>query len=135
MNLMCVNVLLLQSSQLGSQVNVTCSTSGKTTTYFLPGASGSQIQSLCSQQCSWFICQPDGASSMHHFHVQNIIINYEHVSEPFLLYVYNTFYLSILHCSVNWPFGVALNFPIIRAQIEFSVTSEVIPIQLDVFTK
>ncbi|XWS43730.1 hypothetical protein CRYUN_Cryun16bG0128700 [Craigia yunnanensis] len=40
------------SSQLGSQVNVTCSTSGKTTTYILPGASSSQIQSLCSQQCS-----------------------------------------------------------------------------------
>ncbi|XP_021289159.1 RHOMBOID-like protein 1 [Herrania umbratica] len=40
------------STQLGSQVNVTCSTSGKTTTYFLPSASSSQIQSLCSQQCS-----------------------------------------------------------------------------------
>ncbi|XWS55654.1 hypothetical protein CRYUN_Cryun09bG0019600 [Craigia yunnanensis] len=40
------------STQLGSQVNVTCSTSGMTTTYFLPGASSSQIQSLCSQQCS-----------------------------------------------------------------------------------
>ncbi|XVF76644.1 hypothetical protein PTKIN_Ptkin13bG0283100 [Pterospermum kingtungense] len=39
------------STQLGSQVNVTCSPSGKTTTYFLPGASSSQIQSLCSQQC------------------------------------------------------------------------------------
>ncbi|XP_022767555.1 RHOMBOID-like protein 4 isoform X2 [Durio zibethinus] len=40
------------STQLGSQVNVTCSTSGKTTTYFLPGARSSQIQNLCSQQCS-----------------------------------------------------------------------------------
>ncbi|XVF55272.1 hypothetical protein PTKIN_Ptkin06aG0023600 [Pterospermum kingtungense] len=39
------------SSQLGSQVNVTCSTNGKTTSYYLPGASSSQIQSLCSQQC------------------------------------------------------------------------------------
>ncbi|KAH1090124.1 hypothetical protein J1N35_017381 [Gossypium stocksii] len=40
------------STQLGSQVNVTCSTNGRTTTYFLPGASSSMIQSLCSQQCS-----------------------------------------------------------------------------------
>ncbi|XP_039042182.1 RHOMBOID-like protein 4 [Hibiscus syriacus] len=39
------------STQLGSQVNVTCSPSGKTTTYFLPGASSSMIQSLCSRQC------------------------------------------------------------------------------------
>ncbi|KAE8717319.1 Ribonuclease II, putative isoform 1 [Hibiscus syriacus] len=39
------------STQLGSQVNVTCSPTGKTTTYFLPGASSSMIQSLCSRQC------------------------------------------------------------------------------------
>ncbi|KAK8512300.1 hypothetical protein V6N13_097048 [Hibiscus sabdariffa] len=45
------NPTFCSTTQLGSQVNVTCSPSGKTTTYFLPGASNSQIQSLCSQQC------------------------------------------------------------------------------------
>ncbi|MBA0615832.1 hypothetical protein Godav_015942 [Gossypium davidsonii] len=47
-----IKLYAIMSTQLGSQVNVTCSTNGRTTTYFLPGASSSQIQSLCSQQCS-----------------------------------------------------------------------------------
>lgn len=40
------------SDQIGSQVNITCSNTGKSSTYFLPGATASQIQSLCSQTCS-----------------------------------------------------------------------------------
>ncbi|GKV05850.1 hypothetical protein SLEP1_g17808 [Rubroshorea leprosula] len=40
------------SYQTGNQVNVTCSSNGKSNIYTLSGATSSQIQSLCSQTCS-----------------------------------------------------------------------------------
>ncbi|GAV76582.1 Rhomboid domain-containing protein [Cephalotus follicularis] len=40
------------SNQVGSQVNVTCSSNGKSSVYMLPDATSTQIQSLCSQLCS-----------------------------------------------------------------------------------
>ncbi|KAI3443027.1 RHOMBOID-like protein [Psidium guajava] len=40
------------STQLGSQLNLTCSTNGKSSTYTFLDATASQIQGLCSQLCS-----------------------------------------------------------------------------------
>ncbi|KAI3435358.1 RHOMBOID-like protein [Psidium guajava] len=40
------------SDQIGSQLNLTCSSNGKSRTYTLPGATASQIQGLCTQLCN-----------------------------------------------------------------------------------
>ncbi|KAK4270334.1 hypothetical protein QN277_023380 [Acacia crassicarpa] len=40
------------TSQLGSQLNVTCSTNGKSNTYSIPDPTDSKIQQLCSQLCT-----------------------------------------------------------------------------------
>ncbi|KAI4341834.1 hypothetical protein MLD38_026512 [Melastoma candidum] len=40
------------TEQMGSQLNLTCSADGKSGMYTLPGATTSQIQSLCSQLCN-----------------------------------------------------------------------------------
>ncbi|KAK2379169.1 RHOMBOID protein [Trifolium repens] len=40
------------SNQLGNQLNVTCSSNGKSTTYFMQDPSSSQIQQLCTQLCN-----------------------------------------------------------------------------------
>ncbi|KAK9289698.1 hypothetical protein L1049_007857 [Liquidambar formosana] len=40
------------STQTGNQLNLTCSSNGKSSLYTLPDASDSQIQGLCSQLCS-----------------------------------------------------------------------------------
>ncbi|WCJ28309.1 RHOMBOID-like 1 [Euphorbia peplus] len=40
------------STQMGNQLNVTCTTNGKFKTYTLPDASDSKIQGLCSQLCN-----------------------------------------------------------------------------------
>ncbi|EEF28386.1 KOM, putative [Ricinus communis] len=39
------------SSQMGSQLNVTCTTNGKSSVYRLPDATNSQIEGLCTQLC------------------------------------------------------------------------------------
>ncbi|NP_001242137.1 inactive rhomboid protein 1-like [Glycine max] len=41
-----------ESNQLGNQLNVTCSSTGKFSTYFMENPTSSQIQQLCSQLCS-----------------------------------------------------------------------------------
>ncbi|KAK7390542.1 hypothetical protein VNO78_25850 [Psophocarpus tetragonolobus] len=41
-----------ESNQLGNQLNVTCSSNGKTSTYFMQDPTSSQIQQLCTQLCS-----------------------------------------------------------------------------------
>ncbi|KHN06912.1 Inactive rhomboid protein 1 [Glycine soja] len=41
-----------QSNQLGNQLNVTCSSNGKSSTYFMQNPTSSQIQQLCTQLCS-----------------------------------------------------------------------------------
>lgn len=40
------------SDQIESQLNLTCSSNGKSRTYTLPGATTSQIQGLCTQLCN-----------------------------------------------------------------------------------
>lgn len=45
----------MQSNQLGNQLNVTCSSNGKSSTYFMQNPTSSQIQQLCSQLCSWIL--------------------------------------------------------------------------------
>ncbi|KAJ9185217.1 hypothetical protein P3X46_004875 [Hevea brasiliensis] len=39
------------SNQFGNQLNLTCTTNGKSTTYTLPDATSSKIQGLCTQLC------------------------------------------------------------------------------------
>ncbi|RDX58658.1 RHOMBOID-like protein 1 [Mucuna pruriens] len=41
-----------ESNQLGNQLNVTCSSNGKSSTYFMQDPTSSQIQQLCTQLCS-----------------------------------------------------------------------------------
>jgi len=48
-----VEIPLMQSNQLGNQLNVTCSSNGKSSTYFMQDPTSSQIQQLCTQLCSW----------------------------------------------------------------------------------
>ncbi|KAK7382598.1 hypothetical protein VNO80_01521 [Phaseolus coccineus] len=40
------------SNQLGNQLNVTCSSNGKSSTYFMQDPTSSKIQQLCTQLCS-----------------------------------------------------------------------------------
>ncbi|KAJ6407870.1 hypothetical protein OIU84_011223 [Salix udensis] len=39
------------STQIGNQLNLTCSSNGKSSVYLLPGATDSQIQGLCTDLC------------------------------------------------------------------------------------
>lgn len=48
-----VEIPLMQSNQLGNQLNVTCSSNGKSSTYFMQDLTSSKIQQLCTQLCSW----------------------------------------------------------------------------------
>lgn len=41
-----------ESNQLGNQLNVTCSSNGKSSTYYMQDPTSSQIQQLCTQLCS-----------------------------------------------------------------------------------
>lgn len=56
---MCMNLTLLttllslQSDQIGNQLNLTCSTNGKTKMYTLTDLTSSKVQGLCSELCSW----------------------------------------------------------------------------------
>lgn len=41
-----------ESNQLGNQLNVTCSSNGKSSTYYMQDPTSSQIQQLCTQLCT-----------------------------------------------------------------------------------
>lgn len=45
----------LQSSQIGSQLNITCSSNGKSNIYFMQNPTNTQIKELCTQLCSWVL--------------------------------------------------------------------------------
>lgn len=53
-------IALLQSNQIGNQLNLTCSSNGKSSIYLLADPTSSQIQGLCSQLCNWFGRETDG---------------------------------------------------------------------------
>ena len=45
-------VVVLQTSQIGNQFNLTCSSNGKSNVYILTDPNSSQIQGLCSLLCN-----------------------------------------------------------------------------------